>query len=288
MYVKVHINLLTSSLWAQDAVTCKIWITLLVLCDQNGFIEATAPGIATLSHTPLERTREVLESFQSPDPDSRTSDNEGRRIEKIEGGFIVLNYPKYRAIVDPAKVRELTRLRVAAHRDRQKSHVTNVTHAVTPSNDTKTNTNTNTKTKTKKDLKSVYIKGEDEHTSRAKTPPSQNSPGLRTSRGKSKPTAIGDIVKSLMSTQTTGDVDTLHHRLLVATRDKAFKSPGWKSIIAAIAATPKTMNQLETLLDRLEKDTDPRLAAARDHDCIKSPARFASSELKRIQGLLKN
>ena len=286
MYVKIHTNLLTSSLWACDAQTCKTWITLLVLCDQNGFVEATAPGIATLSHTPLERTREILESFQSPDPDSRTPDNDGRRIEKINGGFLVLNYLKYRAIVDPAKVRELTRLRVAAHRDRHKSDVTNVTHHVTPSNDTKTNTKTKTKTKTKKDLKKTNIRGEDDNERTRATLASPNSPGLRTSRGKSKPTAIGDILKNFMPSTNPPDVDSLHHRLLVATRDNAFKSPGWKSIITAIAANPKTAAQLDTLLDRLEKDTDPRLAAARDHDCIKSPARFASSELKRIQGLL--
>jgi hypothetical protein len=39
----------------------------------------------------------ALIKFELPDADSRTKDNEGRRIETIEGGWLILNYQKYRA-----------------------------------------------------------------------------------------------------------------------------------------------------------------------------------------------
>jgi hypothetical protein len=52
-----------------------------------------------------------LAKFLAPDPDSRTRDDEGRRIEEIDGGWSLLNHGKYRALCskDDAKEAEATR-----------------------------------------------------------------------------------------------------------------------------------------------------------------------------------
>ena len=52
-----------------------------------------------------------------------------------------------------------------------------------------------------------------------------------------------------------------------------------------ISAHPRLVNDVFGLLDRLEKDTDPVLAAGRGCDCILDPRRFTASELKRIERL---
>lgn len=119
MYVKVFSDIVNSSIWAEDAETCKIWVTLLTLCNADGIVRATAPGISNASRVNIEKTRQVIALLESPDPESRTPDNEGRRIERVDGGYLVLNYMKYRNLVDADKRREQTRLRVAAYRERK-------------------------------------------------------------------------------------------------------------------------------------------------------------------------
>jgi hypothetical protein len=47
--------------------------------------------------------------FHEPDPDSRTKDFEGRRIDTIEGGWLLLNHSKYRAIQSDEALRESKR-----------------------------------------------------------------------------------------------------------------------------------------------------------------------------------
>jgi uncharacterized phage protein (TIGR02220 family) len=69
---------------------------MLAMADQTGLVPATAPGISTASFIPLETTRKSIAILESPDPDSKSMDNEGRRIKRVEGGYFILNYEKYR------------------------------------------------------------------------------------------------------------------------------------------------------------------------------------------------
>jgi hypothetical protein len=290
IFVKIFQNLLQSSLWASDPETCKIWITILCLTDQDGIVHATAPGIANEARVSLKKTREVLQLFEQPDPDSRSPENEGRRIERTDGGYIVLNYLKYRAKTDAAHQRAQTAARVFAYREHKKkpkkcnAPVTLCNAPVTPCNDTKTKTKTKTKTETKIEKeKELYIKGEVRSEDARATLASPNSPGLRTSsRAKSKPTAIGDIIGKLMPASSL-TWNAIISRIHAATNDVGFRSPGWRQVVENILPSRDGAAQLETLLDRIEKDVDPRLAAARDHDVINNPKKFASHELKRIE-----
>ncbi len=45
---------------------------------------------------PIDRMREILTLLEGPDPDSRSSAEDGRRIVKQEGGWQIVNYSKYR------------------------------------------------------------------------------------------------------------------------------------------------------------------------------------------------
>jgi hypothetical protein len=95
-FVKLDCGIIHSSLWAEDSDTKICWITMLLLADATGFVRAAASAIAREAGIPADVARRALELFAGPDDESRTPDNQGKRIEKIDGGFRILNYEKYR------------------------------------------------------------------------------------------------------------------------------------------------------------------------------------------------
>jgi hypothetical protein len=119
-FAKLHNSLLTSTIWREDPPTKVCWVTLLALADRDGVVEATIPGLAAIANISIEETESAIQKFLSPDKYSRTSDNEGRRIEVIDGGWRLINYEKYREKMSPEDMRERDRLRKQRYRDRQK------------------------------------------------------------------------------------------------------------------------------------------------------------------------
>ena len=143
MYVKLFSDILQSSLWSEDSDTRVIWITMLALANQDGLVRATAPGIAHEARVGLEKTRTVLTLLESPDLESRTPDHEGRRIERIDGGFQILNYRKYRDLCTEEKRREQDRLRAKRYRDHHTaSRDVTLRHAKSRHTEAEANTNT--------------------------------------------------------------------------------------------------------------------------------------------------
>jgi len=94
--VKLDAGILDSTLWVEDAVTCKVFITMLAMCKANGMCESTAPGIARRANVSLEEARKAIETLEAPDPDSRSVEDDGRRVKRVDGGYLVVNYQKYR------------------------------------------------------------------------------------------------------------------------------------------------------------------------------------------------
>jgi len=89
-------KILRSSIWFEDAETRIVWITLLALKDRNGVVLSTVKGLAhTANIDDVEKVREALAKFKSPDPESSTADDDGRRIRDVSGGWQVINHEKY-------------------------------------------------------------------------------------------------------------------------------------------------------------------------------------------------
>ena len=101
-YTPLFSSIVTSSIWQEDNATRLLWVTLLALADASGKIEGSIPGIANIANIPLEECKAALKKLESPDPYSRTKENEGRRIHEIDGGWQIYNYKKFR---DKAKSR---------------------------------------------------------------------------------------------------------------------------------------------------------------------------------------
>lgn len=61
-----------------------------------GFIRAAGPGIVRRALVAAEDGIAALVRLGSPDPESRTPDHDGRRLVRVDGGYLVLNFMRYR------------------------------------------------------------------------------------------------------------------------------------------------------------------------------------------------
>ena len=59
-------------------------------------VEAAGGGIVRRAGRERETGLAALERLGSPEADSRTPDYDGRRLVRIDGGYVALNYAKYR------------------------------------------------------------------------------------------------------------------------------------------------------------------------------------------------
>jgi len=122
-YTKLFSSIIYSTIWREPDNVRIVWITMLALCNADGDVEASIPGLADASRVSIEQTEDALLRLMSPDRYSRSQDYEGRRIEVIDGGWKVLNYCKYRGKLTCERVREQGRLR--QKRFREKSKISN-------------------------------------------------------------------------------------------------------------------------------------------------------------------
>lgn len=99
MYVKLFSSILDSSVWVgTDRPTKLVWITLLAMADEHGVVYAALPGLAKRAEVTEGECQSALDVLMAPDRNSRTPDHEGRRVEQVEGGWLLLNHQRYREI----------------------------------------------------------------------------------------------------------------------------------------------------------------------------------------------
>lgn len=96
-FTKLFSSLVTSSVWGEDDATVRVWIAMLAMSDATGNVEGSIPGFAHVSRVTISDMVNAVERLSSPDPYSRSSAHEGRRIQAIPGGWKILNYVDYRS-----------------------------------------------------------------------------------------------------------------------------------------------------------------------------------------------
>jgi len=120
-YVKLDCGILDSTVWLNTDAR-SLFLTALLMAtprefdepvetfeiDRNeptgwqapagwyGFIEAAGPGIIRRAMLGIEPGMRALRGLCDPDPESRSPANEGRRLARVKGGYIVLNFMEYR------------------------------------------------------------------------------------------------------------------------------------------------------------------------------------------------
>ncbi len=139
MYNKIFTKILDSSIWLESTPTRIVWLMFIAVMDEAGFAQfASVRNVAHRARVTDDEAQAAITALEGPDPDSSDPDQDGRRIERVPGGWIVLNAEKYRELVTRSVIQEQTRERVRRHRAKTRG-VTNSNAPVTPS-DTDTDT----------------------------------------------------------------------------------------------------------------------------------------------------
>lgn len=121
-FVKLDTCILDSSLWL-DRIARDLFITALLMAEPHelrepaeqirhdsckgtgffvpagwyGIVRAAGPGIIyRAGMDSLADGLAALEKLGAPDPDSRSLEHGGRRMVRIDGGWLILNFQKYR------------------------------------------------------------------------------------------------------------------------------------------------------------------------------------------------
>ena len=114
-FVKIHGEILDSSVWGLPHATRIVWVTMLAMADENGVVSASVDGLARRAIVSLKECEAALKCFLGPDQHSRDGTT-GERIEKVPGGWLVLNHAQYRDRRTRAQI--LTAARVRRHREK--------------------------------------------------------------------------------------------------------------------------------------------------------------------------
>ena len=124
-YSKLHSSLVNSSLWTEPDNVRILFITLLAMCDRQGYVYGSKPGIERLANIDPTDDIDPWDALMSPDEDSsdrlRNPENEGRRIEEVPGGFRLLNFEYYRGLRNDDDRREQSRIAQDKHRAKKES-----------------------------------------------------------------------------------------------------------------------------------------------------------------------
>ena len=127
-FTKLFSDIILSSVWSEDDKVRIVWITLLATSNADGFVSGSLPGLAAVARVTLTECEAALEKLSSPDPHSRTKDHEGRRIEAVDGGWLILNYRAYRDRVSDDPNAVAVRDRVRRYRERQRQPLPSDSH----------------------------------------------------------------------------------------------------------------------------------------------------------------
>jgi hypothetical protein len=149
-FVKLDTGILDSTLWV-DRDCREVFLTALLMAQPHelkepapqlrvraieptgfvvppgwyGHVGSASVGILRNALVPHEQGMAALERLGDPDEESRSADFQGRRLVRVDGGFLVLNYMKYRE-------RDYTSAeRQRRYRERKKEEATTESHAVT-------------------------------------------------------------------------------------------------------------------------------------------------------------
>ena len=115
-YAKLFSTIIASTIWREDNATRIVWITMLAMRNRQHVVEASLPGLAHRARVKLEDTEKAVRKFLAPDKFSRSCEHDGRRIEKVDGGWRILNGDKYRRKLSEDDRREYQRIKQAEYR----------------------------------------------------------------------------------------------------------------------------------------------------------------------------
>jgi hypothetical protein len=108
-FTKLDEDFFDSSLVAEGPVPTAVFVLLLAKVKPDGVARVAATVVGGRLGLTAEQTAHAFDVLQSPDPHSRSLEHEGRRIQRVDGGWLILNYKKRRDMGLREAVREYDR-----------------------------------------------------------------------------------------------------------------------------------------------------------------------------------
>lgn len=93
---------------------------MLAMKNERHVVEASLPGLADMARVSLKECEAAVAKLESKDKYSRNQTHEGRRIEKCDGGWMILNGQYYRQKMNEDDRREYQKLYHRNYRKVQK------------------------------------------------------------------------------------------------------------------------------------------------------------------------
>ena len=119
MYGKIFEQMYDGTLSA-DWKAMVTFQQFIVLADSEGIVDYTPPALSRRTGIPLDILEHGIVKLQEPDPYSRSSDLDGRRIALLDEdrpwGWEIVNYTHYRDLASREDKREKDRVRIADKR----------------------------------------------------------------------------------------------------------------------------------------------------------------------------
>lgn len=103
-------RIVDSSIWQEDDYVIKVFLTMLAKKDKDHIVRGNAYMIAAWAKKDEATVLKALKVLMSPD--TRRIEKQpfdGRRIEKVEDGYLVLNGDKYRKMLSESVKRQRKR-----------------------------------------------------------------------------------------------------------------------------------------------------------------------------------
>lgn len=123
MYGKIFELMYDGSLYGQWEALVTFQ-QMIVIADQEGFIDITPPALAARTGIPIEIIKKGIGVLESDDPYSRTSGENGKRIIRINKnrpwGWKIVNYKKYRDMASQEDRRKYMRGYMREYRKQEK------------------------------------------------------------------------------------------------------------------------------------------------------------------------
>lgn len=88
-------SILQSSIWLESRETVIVWLTMLLMQDNDGFVDGQAPEIAEQARVSIEECEHALDRLSSIDKYSKNKDHDGKRIIKKNHGWQIVSAPYY-------------------------------------------------------------------------------------------------------------------------------------------------------------------------------------------------
>jgi hypothetical protein len=116
-------DIVDSSLWQESDLVVKVFMTMLAKQDRDYVVRASAFNIARWANKTEEEVLSALKVLKAPDKKRlEKQDFEGRRVEKVDDGWLLLNGEKYarkmRLLFERARKAQWAR----DHRDIKQGH----------------------------------------------------------------------------------------------------------------------------------------------------------------------